>query len=43
MYDISNGTTKEDELFEYADVPSYFKSDNVYDTKEIKEHFEISL
>ena len=43
VYDISKGTTKEDELFNYADVPSYLKSDKVYDTKETKEHFEISL
>lgn len=43
VYDISKWTTKEDELFNYADVPSYLKSDKVYDTKETKEHFEISL
>ena len=36
VYDISKGTTKEDELFNYADVPSYLKSDKVYDTKETK-------
>ena len=26
IYDISKGTTKEDELFDYADIPSYYKT-----------------
>ena len=43
VYDIGVGTTKEDELFDYADIPSYLKSAKVYDTKNTKEHFEISL
>ena len=25
IYDISNGTTKEDELFDYANIPDYYK------------------
>ena len=39
VYDISKGTTKEDELFDYAGVPSYFKSYKNYD----KDDYEISL
>ena len=26
VYDISRGTDKEDELFDYANIPSYMKS-----------------
>ena len=41
--DISKGTTKEDELFDYADVPSYLKSSKKsYNDKE-KDDFEMSL
>ena len=41
--DISRGTTKEDELFEYADVPSYYKTNKKgYDDRE-KDDFEIEL
>ncbi len=41
--DISKGTTKEDELFEYAGVPSYFKtSKKSYDEAE-KDDLEINL
>lgn len=43
IYDISKGTTKEDELFDYADVPSYLKtSKKLYDDKD-KDDYEISL
>ena len=43
IYDISKGTTKEDELFDYADVPSYLKtSKKLYDDKD-KDTYEISL
>lgn len=28
VYDISKGTTREDELFDYADIPDYMKSSN---------------
>ena len=41
--DISKGTTKEDELFDYTGVPSYFKtSKKSYNDKE-KDDFEMSL
>ena len=41
--DISKGTTKEDELFDYAGVPSYLKSSKkTYNDKE-KDDFEMSL
>lgn len=43
IYDISKGTSKEDELFDYAGVPSYLKSSKkTYNDKE-KNDFEISL
>ena len=42
IYDISKGTTKEDELFDYAGVPSYLKSDETYNDKE-KDDFEIGM
>ncbi|MCI8498631.1 MAG: hypothetical protein HFG33_04450 [Bacilli bacterium] len=43
VYDISKGTTKEDELFDYADVPSYLKtSKKSYDDKD-KDDYEISI
>ncbi len=42
VYDISKGTTKEDELFDYASVPSYLKtSKKSYDDKD-KDDFEMS-
>lgn len=41
--DISKGTTKEDELFDYAGVPSYLKTDNKsYETND-KDDFEMTL
>lgn len=41
--DISKGTTKEDELFDYTSVPSYLKSSKkTYNDKE-KDDFEMSL
>ena len=43
VYDISKGTIKEDELFDYAGVPSHLKtSKNIYNDKE-KDDFEISM
>ena len=43
VYDISKGTTKENELFDYAGVPSYLKtSKKIYNDKE-KDDFEMSL
>ena len=44
IYDISKGTNKEDELFNYADIPSYYKTrkkSNNYEKD--KDDFEISL
>lgn len=41
VYDISKGTTKEDELFDYANVPTYLKTTDT-DTKD-KDDFDISL
>lgn len=41
--DISKGTTKEDELFDYAEIPSYMKtSKKSYNTKD-KDDYEIEL
>ena len=40
---ISKGTTKEDELFDYADVPSYFKTNKKSRNERDKDDFEISL
>ena len=40
--DISKGTTKEDELFDYASVPDYLKSSKKSYEKD-KDDFEISL
>ena len=43
VYDVSKGTTKEEELFDYAGVPSHLKTNKKsYDNKE-KDDFEISL
>ena len=41
--DISKGTTKEDELFDYAGVPSYLKSSKKSYNDRDKDDFEISL
>ena len=41
--DISKGTTKEDELFDYADVPSYFKTSKKYHNEKDKDDFDLSL
>lgn len=46
VYDISKGTTKEDELFDYADIPYYYKTRkkiNNYEKDKDKDNFEISL
>ena len=43
VYDISKGTTKEDELFDYAGVPSYFKTNKKSHNEKDKDDFEISL
>ena len=41
VYDISKETTKEDELFDYADIPSYYKTRKSNDRD--KDDFEMSL
>ena len=43
VYDISKGTTKEDELFDYTDIPSYLKTNNKSYENNDKNDFEISL
>lgn len=43
VYDIANGTTKEDELFDYASVPSYLKTNNKFYNDKGKDDYEISL
>ncbi len=41
IYDISKGTTKEDELFDYAGVPSYLKTSK--HVEKDKDDYEMSL
>ena len=41
--DISKDTTKEDELFDYADVPSYFKTRKKSHNDRDKDNYEMSL
>lgn len=41
--DISKGTTKEDELFDYAGVPSYLKSNKKIHNEIDKNDFDLSL
>ena len=43
VYDISNGTTKEDELFGYANIPGYLKTNKKPHNDREKDDFEISL
>ena len=44
VYDISKGTTKEDELFDYAEIPDYYKtSKKSYGHDKDKDDYEISL
>ena len=43
VYDISKETTKEDELFDYAGVPSYLKSSKKFHNDKDKDDYEISL
>lgn len=43
VYDISKGTTKEDELFDYANIPNYLKTSKKSHTDRDKDDFEISL
>lgn len=42
VYDISKGTTKEDELFDYANIPDYYKTkQNSYEKE--KDDFELGM
>ena len=43
VYDISKGTTKEDELFDYADVPSYLKTNKKSPNDIDKDDYEINM
>ena len=43
VYDISKATTKEDELFDYAGVPSYLTTNKKSYKEKDKDDFEISL
>jgi len=43
VYDISKGTTKEDELFDYAGVSSYLKTSKKSYKEKDKDDFEISM
>jgi rRNA pseudouridine-1189 N-methylase Emg1 (Nep1/Mra1 family) len=41
VYDISKGTTKEDELFDYAEIPDYLKTDKDNKVYEKTDNFDI--
>lgn len=41
--DISKGTTRENELFDYADVPSYFKTSKKSYNDRNKDDYDLSL
>ncbi len=41
--DISKWTTKEDELFDYANIPSHLKASKKSCKEKDKDNFEISL
>lgn len=43
VYNISKGTTKEDELFDYAEIPDYMKSRKSKGYEEKTEEIEMSL
>ena len=43
VYDISKGTTKEDELFDYVGIPRYLKSSKKSYNEKNKDDFEMSL
>ena len=44
VYDISKETTKEDELFDYAGIPEYYKTTNKHkDNNKKKNDFDMSL
>lgn len=43
IYEIAENTTKEDELFDYADIPNYLKTNNKKSNDKYKNDFDISL
>lgn len=43
VYDISKGTTKENELFDYANVPNYLKTREKNYNEKSKDDFDLSL
>ena len=43
VYDIAKETTKEDELFDYADVPSYLKTNLQNDIEKDSSNYEIDI
>ena len=45
VYDVSRGTSKEDELFEYANIPNYLKEyeDKSNKKEKKKDDFDLSL
>ena len=43
VYDISKGTTKEDELFDYANIPNYLKTSKKFHNDRDKDDMEMSL
>ena len=43
VYDISKGTTKADELFDYAEIPSYLKTSKKSYKEKDKDDYEMSL
>lgn len=43
IYEIAENTTKEDELFDYADIPNYLKTYNKKSNDKDKNDFDISL
>ena len=43
IYDIAKGTSKEDELFDYADVPDYLKSNKKSPNDIDKDDYEINM
>ena len=42
IIDVSRGTTKEDELFEYADIPDYYTT-RFYKSRDKNDDFDLSL
>ena len=43
IYEIAENTTKEDELFDYADISNYLKTNNKKSNDKYKNDFDISL